>query len=97
MYREGSPMNTRSTSKAYRTAPPQRFVEDYSVRETGVVIAVKEMYGFIRCADRPAEIFFQYSEVSNVHPDHLQLDDEVKRRQELPENKNKFVESFLGH
>lgn len=48
--------------------------------ERGCICSLKEKFGFIHCADRPAEIFFHYSEVSNVHPDHLQLDDEVEFR-----------------
>ena len=41
---------------------------DYShlPRETGVVIAVKEAYGFIRCADREDKVFFHFSELTNV-------------------------------
>lgn len=48
--------------------------------ERGCICSLKDKFGFIHCADRPAEIFFHYSEVSNVHPDHLQMDDEVEFR-----------------
>lgn len=48
--------------------------------ERGCICSLKEKFGFIHAADRPIEIFFHYSEVANVHPDHLQLDDEVEFR-----------------
>lgn len=32
-------------------------------RETGIIAAVKEGYGFIRCAERDARVFFHFSEI----------------------------------
>ncbi|KAL3939192.1 MAG: hypothetical protein SGBAC_006029, partial [Bacillariaceae sp.] len=46
--------------------------------EQGVVCSLKESFGFIHCAQRPLELFFHYSQVSNCHPDELQIDDEVE-------------------
>ena len=48
--------------------------------EHGCICSLKEKFGFVHCADRPTEIFFHYSEVTNVHPDDLQMDDEVEFR-----------------
>mmetsp|Transcript_22104 Transcript_22104/g.54636 ORF Transcript_22104/g.54636 Transcript_22104/m.54636 type:complete len:1142 (-) Transcript_22104:3071-6496(-) len=46
--------------------------------EQGVVCSLKESFGFIHCAQRPLELFFHYSQVSNCHPDELNIDDEVE-------------------
>jgi cold shock CspA family protein len=48
--------------------------------EQGIICCLKESFGFIHCAERPDEIFFHYSEVSNCHPDELQIDTEVEFR-----------------
>lgn len=48
--------------------------------EQGIICSLKDSFGFIHCADRPLEIFFHYSEVSNCHPDDLQVDTEVEFR-----------------
>lgn len=45
-------------------------------RETGVVAAVKEGYGFIKCAERDARVFFHFSEV-------ISLDEEVDQNSEV--------------
>lgn len=50
----------------------ESFVVSGEKRETGVVAAVKEGYGFIRCAERDARVFFHFSEV--ISPDHEDLD-----------------------
>jgi cold shock CspA family protein len=46
--------------------------------EQGIICTLKESFGFIHCAERPEELFFHYSEVSNCHPDELQIDTEVE-------------------
>lgn len=48
--------------------------------EQGIICTLKDSFGFIHCAERPAEIFFHYSEVANCHPDDLQIDTEVEFR-----------------
>eukprot|EP00536_Pseudo-nitzschia_multiseries_P008740 jgi/Psemu1/21292/gm1.21292_g len=48
--------------------------------EQGIICTLKESFGFIHCAERPEEIFFHYSEVTNCHPDDLQIDTEVEFR-----------------
>ena len=48
--------------------------------EHGCICSAKDKFGFIHCADRPTEIFFHYSEVTNVNPDDLNVDDEVEFR-----------------
>ncbi len=48
--------------------------------EQGIICNLKDSFGFIHCADRPEEIFFHYSEVSDCHPDELQVDTEVEFR-----------------
>ncbi|VEU37424.1 unnamed protein product [Pseudo-nitzschia multistriata] len=46
--------------------------------EQGIICSLKESFGFIHCAERPEEIFFHYSEVTNCHPDDLRIDTEVE-------------------
>lgn len=46
--------------------------------EQGIICSLKESFGFIHCAERPEEIFFHYSEVTNCHPDELRIDTEVE-------------------
>ena len=46
--------------------------------EQGIICSLKESFGFIHCAERPEEIFFHYSEVTNCHPDDLKIDTEVE-------------------
>ena len=48
----------------------ESFLVSGEKRETGVVAAVKEGYGFIRCAERDARVFFHFSEV-------ITLDEEI--------------------
>lgn len=48
--------------------------------EQGIICSLKDSFGFIHCAERPEEIFFHYSEVSDCHPDQLQVDTEVEFR-----------------
>ena len=38
-------------------------------RESGVIAAVKEGYGFIRCAERDARVFFHFSEMVTLTDD----------------------------
>lgn len=45
-------------------------------REHGVIAALKDGYGFIKCADRDARLFFHYSEL--LDPEHeISVNDEV--------------------
>lgn len=46
--------------------------------EQGIICSLKESFGFIHCAERPDEIFFHFSEVTNCRPDELQIDTEVE-------------------
>uniref|UniRef100_T1HMA0 CSD domain-containing protein n=1 Tax=Rhodnius prolixus TaxID=13249 RepID=T1HMA0_RHOPR len=46
-------------------------------RERGAVVARKDNFGFIRCADRDARIYFNYSEVLDMDVD-IQVDMEVE-------------------
>ena len=48
----------------------ESFLVSGEKRETGVVAALKEGYGFIRCAERDARVFFHFSEV-------ITLDEEI--------------------
>nr|CAH0099384.1 unnamed protein product [Daphnia galeata] len=54
----------------------ESFVVSGEKRETGVVAAVKEGYGFIKCAERDARVFFHFSEV-------ISLDEEVDQNSEV--------------
>jgi len=47
----------------------ESFVVSGEKRETGIVAAVKEGYGFIRCAERDARVFFHFSEVISSEED----------------------------
>ncbi|CAH1799965.1 unnamed protein product [Owenia fusiformis] len=44
----------------------ESFTVQNEERETGVVAAVKDGYGFIKCADRDARMFFHFSEMLNT-------------------------------
>ncbi|XP_026284230.1 cold shock domain-containing protein E1 isoform X1 [Frankliniella occidentalis] len=46
-------------------------------REQGVVTAVKDGYGFLRCVEREPKLFFHFSEVLNVDKD-VSVGDEVE-------------------
>ena len=48
--------------------------------EHGCICSLKDKFGFIYCANRPTELFFHFSEVTNVNPADLQVDDEVEFR-----------------
>jgi cold shock CspA family protein len=54
----------------------ESFVVSGEKRETGVVAAVKEGYGFIKCAERDARVFFHFSEV-------ISLDEDVDQNSEV--------------
>lgn len=47
------------------------------VRETGVITSVKDGFGFIRCADREARMFFHFSEMMTVKTE-IQVNEEVE-------------------
>lgn len=46
-------------------------------REQGVVTAVKDGYGFLKCVEREPKLFFHFSEVLNVDKD-VSVGDEVE-------------------
>lgn len=46
-------------------------------REKGYIVTLKEGYGFIRCTDREARMFFHYSELLDVHRE-IRLQQEVE-------------------
>lgn len=52
------------------------FTENNEQRETGTVAAVKEGFGFIKCADREARMFFHFSELLDEGDVHIS--DEVE-------------------
>lgn len=45
-------------------------------REHGVIAALKDGYGFIKCADRDARLFFHYSELLDPE-NEISVNDEV--------------------
>lgn len=55
----------------------ESFVVSGEKRETGVVATVKDGYGFIRCADRDARVFFHFSEVIS-QDEEVNLNSEVE-------------------
>lgn len=55
----------------------ESFVVSGEKRETGVVAAVKDGYGFIRCAERDARVFFHFSEVIS-QDEEVDLNSEVE-------------------
>lgn len=60
--------------------PPNRGSYDHLPLEQGVICSLKESFGFIRCADRPEEIFFHYSELVGCRSDELNMEEEVEFR-----------------
>lgn len=59
-------------------------------RERGFVTTLKDAFGFIRCLDRDARMFFHYSEILNQ--DEPQLQDEVEfTTVQDPTNQNRMV------
>eukprot|EP00742_Colponemidia_sp_Colp-10_P002524 GILJ01002697.1.p1 GENE.GILJ01002697.1~~GILJ01002697.1.p1 ORF type:complete len:721 (+),score=120.97 GILJ01002697.1:116-2278(+) len=42
--------------------------EDSEIPETGVVCSTKDYFGFLKCADRDAEVFFHFSELRDRQP-----------------------------
>jgi cold shock CspA family protein len=46
-------------------------------REQGVVAALKEGFGFLRCVDRDSRMFFHFNELLDVDKE-LRLSDEVE-------------------
>ena len=55
----------------------ESFVVSGEKRETGVVAAIKEGYGFIRCAERDSRVFFHFSEVITTEED-IDINTEVE-------------------
>eukprot|EP01135_Chromosphaera_perkinsii_P006119 Nk52_evm1s406 gene=Nk52_evmTU1s406 len=49
-----------------------------SKRETGVVSALKDSFGFIKCCDRNLRVFFHFSELVDFNPNDLKNRDEVE-------------------
>ena len=64
----------------------ESFVVSGEKRETGVVAAVKEGYGFIKCAERDARVFFHFSEV-------ISLDEEVDQNSEVEFTMSQVIKS----
>lgn len=48
------------------TLLPESFIVSGERREQGAIAALKEGYGFIKCAERDVRLFFHYSEVLDV-------------------------------
>ncbi|XP_071788144.1 cold shock domain-containing protein E1-like [Asterias amurensis] len=53
------------------------FKEGKEVRETGIIAAVKEGFGFIKCVDRDARMFFHFNEMLHSEGD-IHISDEVE-------------------
>jgi len=47
-------------------------------REEGEIVSLFDKYGFIRCAQRDADVFFHYTEVKGNDPSSLECGDEVE-------------------
>lgn len=56
---------------------PESFLVSGERREQGVVISLKEGFGFLRCADREPSIFFHFNEVLDVDRE-IAINDEVE-------------------
>jgi len=54
------------------------FVINGEERETGIVASTKDGYGFIRCADRDARMFFHFSELLDVNSGDIRPNEEVQ-------------------
>jgi len=57
--------------------------------EQGVIHTLLDKFGFIRCADRPIEVFFHYSEYKEGHSDDLNIGDEVEFKIGKAEDRNR--------
>jgi cold shock CspA family protein len=55
---------------------PDSFVVSGERREQGAIAALKDNFGFIRCADRDLRLFFRYNEVLDC--EDISLGDEVE-------------------
>lgn len=56
---------------------PESFVVSGEKREQGVVVALKEGFGFLRCVEREPRLYFNFSEVLDVDRE-IALNDEVE-------------------
>nr|XP_006811185.1 PREDICTED: cold shock domain-containing protein E1-like [Saccoglossus kowalevskii] len=55
----------------------ESFLKSREKRESGIIAAVKEGFGFIKCVDRDARMFFHFSEL--LDPSHeIKISDEVE-------------------
>lgn len=67
--REGKVKVIPSLSRSFKVSGEKR--------EQGVIVALKEGFGFIKCADRDARMFFHYNEL--LDPEHeIAINDEVE-------------------
>lgn len=56
---------------------PESFVVSGEKREQGIVVALKEGFGFLRCVEREPRLYFNFSEVLDVDRE-IALNDEVE-------------------
>jgi len=63
--------------------------------EQGLVCGLKDSFGFIYCADREEELFFHYSQVQNIHPSDLKVDDCISFRVGPSKNNPDKMAGFL--
>lgn len=56
---------------------PESFLVSGERREQGIVISLKEGFGFLRCVDREPSIFFHFNEVLDVDRE-ITVNDEVE-------------------
>ena len=73
----------------------ESFVVSGEKRETGVVAAVKEGYGFIRCAERDARVFFHFSEVIS-QDEEVDVNSEVEFTMSQVKLRKKLINLYLN-
>lgn len=56
---------------------PESFTVSGERREQGIIAALKDGFGFIRCVDRDARLFFHFNEVLDVDRE-ISVGDEVE-------------------
>ena len=69
--------NSRPTTNS--NSSTSRQISQSTTTEQGTIHTLLDKFGFIHCADRPAELFFHYTSTS-AHWDDLNIGDEVEFR-----------------
>ena len=63
-------------------------------RETGIIEKLLPSYGVIRCCERPARLFFHYSQFTG-NIDHLKLGDPVEFEMTYDRRTGKPIASYV--